>query len=407
MATTLDQARQLDVEDPLGAFGAEFEPIGDASVVAYLDGNSLGRPPKSAQLSLRELVTDTWANGLIREWNRGWLELPTRIGDRIAAATLGAKAGQTVVADSTTVLLYKAIRAAAALRPGRTEIVTDRHNFPTDRYVVEGIARELGMTVRWLEPDPAAGVTVEELAAVLGESTAVVTLSHVAYRSAYIADMAAVTGAVHDSGAVMVWDLCHSVGAVPVELDRLDVDFAVGCTYKFLNGGPGAPAFLYVNSAHHDEFAQPVQGWIGRADPFEMAQGYVGAQGILRALSGTPPITGLVGVQEGVAVVEKAGIERIRAKSVLLTQLAVDLVDEWLVPQGFSLASPREPGRRGGHVTVARDDARELSAKVIDAGVIIDFRAPDGIRLGLSPLTTTFSELYKAMRVIADLAAAK
>ena len=364
---TLEQARLLDEGDPLAAFAAEFEPIRDDSVIAYLDGNSLGRPPKSTMEALRKLVTETWGSGLIREWDRGWLELPTEIGDRIGAAALGAAAGQTIVADSTTVLLYKAIRAAAALRPGRTEIITDRDNFPTDRYVV--------------------------------------TLSHVAYRSAYIVDMATVTEAVHDSGAVMVWDLCHSVGSVPVELDRCSVDFAVGCTYKFLNGGPGAPAFLYVNSEHHEHFAQPLQGWMGSAEVFEMVQGYSGASGIRRALSGTPPVTGLIGVQEGIALVERAGMENIRAKSVKLTERAIELTDELLVPQGFSVASPRRTAERGGHVTIAHERARELSKELTDAGVLIDFRAPDGIRLGLSPLTTSFSELEKAMHVIAEVAA--
>ncbi|MBI0379500.1 aminotransferase class V-fold PLP-dependent enzyme [Streptomyces albiflaviniger] len=310
-----------------------------------------------------------------------------------------------VIADSTSVCLYKLLRGALALRPGRTEIVTDRRNFPTDSYIVQGIADELGLTVRWIDSDPDAGVTAEELAAALTANTAVVTLSHVAYRSAWIADMAALTALTHEHGALIVWDLCHSAGSIPVQLDATGADLAVGCTYKFLNAGPGAPAFAYVRTAHQETFRQPVWGWMGEAAPFAMGDNYRPAPGVRRVLSGTPPITGMIGVEEGVALTAEAGIDRIRAKGMALAEMVAELAEEWLVPHGVRIASPRDPDRRGSHVTLARADAAELSQRLIAAGVIIDFRPPDGIRVGLSPLTTGFAETWRAMDVTRALAA--
>ncbi|BBG00067.1 MULTISPECIES: kynureninase [Pseudonocardia] len=397
-------ARALDDRDPLAGFRRRFIAPGEHDrVVAYLDGNSLGRPPLATRDRLIELIDEQWAGRLIRSWSEGWLELPAQIGDRLAAAVLGAAPGQTIVADSTTVCLYKTLRAAAALRPDRTEIVTDRHNFPTDSYVVDGVATELGMTVRWIDSDPASGVTVEQVAETLGDRTAVLLLSHVAYRSAYLADMAAITALTHRHGAVVVWDLCHSVGSVPVELDACGVDFAVGCTYKFLNAGPGAPAFLYVRAEHQDDFAAAIPGWMGHDDPFAMEKAYRPAAGIKRALSGTPPVTGLIGVEQGVALVEQAGIDRIRTKAVELTEFVTALVDVWLVPLGAGYGSPRDPRLRGGHVTVTHPDAARISTTLIERGVIVDHRPPGGIRIGLSPLTTSFAETYSAMEIFRDI----
>lgn len=398
-----EEIRLLDQRDPLGGFRDRFVAPDDENLVAYLDGNSLGRPPRATAEALAGLVTDGWGSRLIRSWSEGWMDWPLTIGDRLASATLGAAEGQTVVADSTTVCLYKLLRGAAAMRPGRDEIVGDRQNFPTDGYVVQAVADELGMTVRWIESDPAGGVTPEQVTEVLTERTAVVTLSHTAYRSAYLTDLPAITALAHRAGALTVWDLCHSVGSVPLALDEWGVDFAAGCTYKFLNAGPGAPAFMYARGEHLDRFAQPIWGWMGHRRPFDMAPGYQPAPGMRRLLSGTPPITGLVGVAEGVALVAEAGIERIRAKAVELTELVVRLTDQWLAPHGVRLASPRDPGRRGAHLTVTHPNAPALSERLIAAGVIIDHRAPDAIRIGLSPLTTSFSEAYRAMAVFRDL----
>ncbi|MEV4148885.1 aminotransferase class V-fold PLP-dependent enzyme [Amycolatopsis sp. NPDC049691] len=395
--TTLEEAARLDAADELAAFRDRFVPITDESVVAYLDGNSLGRPLLATAERLQEVVAEQWGTRLIRSWDERWLELPERIGDELGRVALGAAPGQTIVADSTSVCLYKVIRAAVALRPGRDEIVTDTANFPTDRFLVDSVAAELGLTVRWID-------SADDVAAVTGARTAAVVLSHVDYRSAAIADLAGITRVVHDRGGLTVWDLCHSVGSIPVALDADGADFAVGCTYKFLNAGPGAPAFLYVNARHHEAFGQPITGWMGAADTFGMAERYVPAPGIRRALSGTPPVLGMVGVQEGVALLAEAGIERVRAKAVALGRWVLDLADEWLVPLGFTVASPREDARRGGHVTLRHPDAERLSRVLIDNGVLIDFRRPDGIRIGLSPLTTSFTEVRAALERIRELA---
>jgi kynureninase len=291
-----------------------------------------------------------------------------------------------------------------ALRPGRTEIVTDTANFPTDRYVVDSVARERGMTVRWIQSDPDAGVTPDHVRDAVTRDTAAVTLSHVDYRSAHIADMSTINDVTHSAGALVVWDLCHSVGAIPIELDSSGADFAVGCTYKFLNAGPGAPAFLYARAEHHKNLDQPLSGWMGAHDIFEMGPEFHPAPGIRQMLSGTPAVLGIAAAQEGIALLAEAGIARIRAKSVALTRLAIELTDRWLAPLGFGVGSPRQDSSRGGHVTLRHPHASAIAKSLIDAGVIVDFREPDGIRLGLSPLSTSFSELFAAMTRIVETA---
>ncbi|HET9141517.1 kynureninase [Actinophytocola sp.] len=399
----LADAQDLDRADKLAAFRDRFVPIDDPGVVAYLDGNSLGRPPLSTMDRLNDLVARQWGSRMIRAWGEGWLELGEQVGDRLGEVCLGAAPGQVIVADSTTVCLHKVIRAAVAMRPGRTEIVTDALNFPTDRYVVEAVAADHGLTVRWVRPDLRAGVSAAQLAEVLSDSTAVVTLSHVAYRSAYLADMAALTELTHAAGALIVWDLCHSAGTVPVRLDAAGADFAVGCTYKFLNAGPGAPAFLYVRAEHRDGFAHPLRGWMGVEDIFAMDEAYRPAAGLRRALSGTPPVAGLVCVAEGAELLGEAGIEQVRAKSLALTRMLITLADEWLAPLGYTLASPRADAERGGHVTLDHPRAAELTPRFIDAGVILDFRAPHGIRLGPAALSTSFTELWTGLDIIRRL----
>jgi kynureninase len=393
----------MDAQDELAGLRDRFLPIGDPGVVAYLDGNSLGRPPRSTRERIGHLIAHEWGTRMIRSWEEGWMDRPEAVGDLLGSAALGAAAGQVVVADSTTICLHKVLHAAVSLRPGRTELVTDTDNFPTDRYVVDAIAAQLGLTVRWIRSDPTTGVTPEQVAEVVGDATALVTFSHVSYRSAFIADMRAINDIAHAAGAVTVWDLCHSAGSVPVQLDATGTDFAVGCTYKFLNAGPGAPAFLYVRAEHQDEIRHPLSGWIGNEDVFEMGPVHKPARGIRRMLSGTPNVVGLVGVEEGVKLVAEAGIERVRAKSTALTRLAIDLADEWL-PR-FTIASPREDTRRGGHVTITHPQAAGIARTLIDNGVLIDFRNPDGIRIGLSPLSTSFTELHTAMARIRDLTA--
>ncbi|TBN58238.1 aminotransferase class V-fold PLP-dependent enzyme [Glaciihabitans arcticus] len=383
-----------DAADPLAPFRARFVQAPD--VTAYLDGNSLGRPLASTGPRLADFVTSQWGYRLIRGWSEGWLEQGQAIGDELGRVALGAAPGQTTIGDSTTVLLYKLVRAAIELRPGRTELVIDRDNFPTDRYVLEGIAAERGLTVRWIEP---GDVTVNRIP--LGPDTAVVVLSHVAYRSGFLADVAGITAAVHEAGALAVWDLCHSAGVIPTLLDEWGVDLAVGCTYKYLNGGPGSPAFAYVRASLIGEFRQPIQGWLGSANPFEMGQGYEPAVGIQRVLSGTPPIVGMLAMQDMIALIDEAGLEAVRAKSIALTSYAIELADE-LLPDA-TLASPRDPLRRGAHLTLDHPRFEAIVPLLWERGVIPDFRRPTGIRLGLSPLSTSFEEVEIGVRTIAEL----
>lgn len=403
-----DRATALDAADPLAPFRERFLP--SPGVVAYLDGNSLGRPVAGVPDRLDAFVREEWAGRLIRGWTEpeqggGWMGWPEQVGDRIAAAALGAAPGQTVLADSTTVLLYKLIRAAVDSAVGmggdRREIVLDTDNFPTDRYVAEGIAAERGARLRWIETDPAAGITPEQVAAVVGPETALVLFSHVAYRSGWIADAAAITAIAHDAGALALWDLSHSVGSVGLELDAWGVDLAVGCTYKYLNGGPGSPAFAYVREGLHDRLRQPVQGWMGRRDPFEMGPGYTPAAGVRGIVSGTPPILAAVPLLAGLEMLEEAGIAAVRAKSLALTAFALELVDAWL--PGVEVVSPRDPERRGGHVTIRRAGFREVLDALWERGVIPDYREPDGIRLGLAPLSTSFTEVHDGLAVLRDL----
>lgn len=398
----LAAARRLDAEDPLAPYRRLFEGHDDDAITAYLDGNSLGRPLSATIGRLTAFVRDQWGGRLIRGWDEDWLQLPQRVGDRIGRIALGAGPGQCVVADSTSVLLYKVIRAALALRPERSEIVIERDNFPTDRFIVEGIAADRGLSVRWVEADHDAGPTPEGASRVLTRDTAVVVLSHVAYRSAHIADMEAITRQVHDAGALIVWDLSHSVGSVPVHLDACGADFAVGCSYKYLNGGPGAPAWAYVAQRHLTDLSQPIQGWLGSADPFGMGAGYQPAEGIRRMVSGTPPILGMLALQDMLDVLEDAGMDAVRAKSVRLTSFAVDTVEELMGSFGVTIASPRDPDQRGSHITIDHPEFRTMLSDLWNDGVIPDFRNPDGLRLGLSPLSTSFEETFIGIRAIAE-----
>ena len=395
------QAAERDRADPLAMFRAEFL-VPDDDIV-YLDGNSLGRPLRAVGDALARAVDEGWGERLIRSWTEGWMDLPLILGDRIGAL-LGAVAGQLAVADSTTVCFYKAASAALDARPGRLEIVTDRGNFPTDRYVLESLAAARGLRLRWLEPaDRTAGPSAEEVARALSDQTALVSFTHVDYRSAAILDMAAITQLAHDAGALTIWDLSHSVGSVPVELDASGADLAVGCTYKYLFGGPGAPAFIYVRSELQASLRQPIWGWLGRRDPFHMAPGYEPAAGIRAFLSGTPPILALSALAPGIEVVTRAGLERIRAKGIALTELAIALADRWLAEHGVTVASPRDPRIRGAHVALAHRDAAALCRRLADRGVLVDYRAPDVVRLGLSPLTTGFAEVWDGVSVLREV----
>jgi kynureninase len=303
------------------------------------------------------------------------------------------------------VLLYKLMRSALAARPGRTEIVIDRDQFPTDRYVAMGIADECGMTLRWVDVDTTAGLTPEQVAGVVGEQTALVVVNHVAYRSAWLADVAAITRVTHDAGALVLLDMCHSAGVVPSELDAWAVDLAAGCTYKYLNGGPGSPAFCYVAARHLDTFTQPIQGWMGNTDPFLMGPDYEPVQGIRRFLSGTPAVVGMLAVQDMVDLVEEAGLDAVRKKSEQLTSHAVDLSGEHLAAYDVQVISPTDPAQRGGHITLHHPRMQEVVATLWERDVIPDYRDPGGLRVGLSPLSTSYDEVERGILAVRDVLA--
>ncbi len=393
-------AEDLDAADPLAGFRDRLER--DDAGLIYLDGNSLGPLPRATRARIAEVVGDEWGAGLVRSWNR-WIGLPLEVGDLIGAHLIGAGPGQVAVCDSTTVNLYKLAWAALDARPGRSVIVTDDDNFPTDRYVLEGIAAQRGCELRMIHTDIDQGIGEDALRAAVGERTALVSLSHVAYRSGALADMAVLTAVAHEAGALALWDLCHSAGAVPVELDACDADLAVGCTYKYLNAGPGAPAFLYVRRDLQPGLQQPVWGWFGQQDQFDMGQGYQPAGGIGRYLTGTPQIIGTVAVQEGVRLLADAGMGRLRAKAVALTGYLIGLADAWLAEYGVAVASPRHDGRRGAHVTLAHPEAWRISQALIGRGVIGDYRTPDRLRLGPVPLFTRFTDVWDALDILRQI----
>ncbi len=353
----------------------------------YLDGNSLGRLPVATRERLHAIV-DQWGEELVSGWHE-WIELPQRAG-ALLAEVIGAAPDEVVVTDSTTVNLFKLASAAVEAR-GLTGLVSDRGNFPTDRYVLEGIAAARGLELRLFDSDELYGPRPEDLAS-CGEGDLVV-LSHVAYRSGALADMAAITDA---TSATVIWDLSHSAGAVPIDLRGSGAELAVGCTYKYLNGGPGAPAYLYVAEAL-SELRSPIWGWFAQSEQFAMDRGYDPVTGASRFLAGTPPILQLAAVEEGVRLTAEAGMDRIRAKSVALTELIVERFDAWLAPLGFELGTPRDPARRGSHVSLRHERAWPITRALIDAGVTPDFRGPDSIRLGVAPLYTTSAEVDDAL----------
>lgn len=406
MSTDRAYAEQLDAADPLAALRDRFA-IADDGVV-YLDGNSLGRLPAGTPARIDEVVRDEWGSRLIRAWAEGWMDLPLVVGDRLGTALLGARPGETVVCDNVTVNTYKALHAAMELRPGRTTVVAHASEFPTDRYVAHAVAQQRGGGVRWLGgADPGAlevdAVTADEVASLLSDDVGAVILSVVDYRSAAIADVAAITRAVHDAGAVVVWDCSHAVGSVPLALAADGADLAIGCTYKYVNGGPGAPAFLWAAAEHHDALRNPVPGWMGHADPFAMGPEYTPAAGVRRFMTGTPSAIALAAVDEGVSLLAESGMAAVRAKSVALTSYAVELHDELLAHRGVALASPRDAERRGSHVTLRHPDARSLVDALTRRGVVPDFRNPDGVRVGLAPLTTRFTDVHDGLTALAEL----
>jgi kynureninase len=392
-----EYARRLDSGDELARFREAFA-IADPGLI-YLDGNSLGRLPRQTAERLATAVTEEWGHDLIRGWNAGWYQASSRIGDQIGRL-VGAGSGQVVAGDSTSVNLYKLVMAALSLRPGRDRVVSDVLNFPSDLYILQGCIDLLGNRHRLHLVPSTDGMTVDlpDLLDAIDERTALVTLSHVTFKSGFLHDAAAVTEKARRAGALVLWDLSHSVGVVPIDLDGWGADLAVGCTYKYLNGGPGAPAFLYVSRDLQERARSPIWGWFGQRAPFAFDLDYEPAAGVSRFLAGTPPVLSLVALEPALELTLEAGIERIRHKSVRLTSYLIYLMDAVLAPLGFRLGTPRDAEQRGSHVSVRHAEGYRIGQALIEEmQVLPDFREPDNIRLGLAPLYTSFAEVWDAV----------
>jgi kynureninase len=383
-------AEAADAGDELRSFRERVHlPDG----VIYLDGNSLG-PPSTDGLRALRAIEDQWAAALVTSWDH-WVDLPAQAGDVLGETLLGASAGQVIVTDSTTINLYKTIAAALGLRPDRRAVVIDSGSFPTDRYIVQQLAADVRVA------------PMDGMSAALDRDVALLVLAAVDYRTAEIADIEGVTRAAHDAGALVLWDLSHAAGAIPLQLDAWAVDVAVGCTYKYINAGPGAPAYLYVRRDLQERVASPIPGWFGHADQFAMEAAYRPARGITRFLTGTPNIPGTAAVAAGVRLLGEAGMDRLRRKSTGLTGLAIERADALLPDLGFVVTSPRDPARRGSHVALTHDRAGEVCAALADTHhVITDHRPPNVLRLGFAPLYTRFVDVWDAMEAIAQVGAA-
>lgn len=400
VTTAREIAEELDRRDPISHLRERF--VIDDPTLIYLDGNSLGRLSTDAKKTLHAVIDEQWGSGLIRGWTE-WMTLPTRVGDLIGETLLGAASGQVVVADSTTVNLYKLASAAIDARPGRRTIVTDDDNFPTDRYVLQGIAQRMGLTLKVIASDIETGVDANTLQTTLDGDVALVSLSHVAYRSGALADMAGITSAVHDAGALVLWDLSHSAGSVAIELDACDVDFATGCSYKYLNGGPGAPAYSYVNQRLLGQVRQPIWGWFGQRDQFAMGPDYDPVDTIDQQLVGTSQVLQTAGLEASVALLGEAGVDRLQAKGQQLTDLLIELTDEWLTPHRARVASPRKAAKRGSHVVIEHPSAWQIAQALLARNVIPDYRNPNRVRLGPAPIYTRFVDVWDGVDVLRQI----
>jgi kynureninase len=391
-------AENLDSRDPLASYRARFV-ITDPGLV-YLDGNSLGRLTHTSLDRVQQVAEQEWGTELIRGWNENWWEAPIRVGEKIARL-VGAAPGQVIACDTVSINLFKLASAALALRPNRTRIVTDTLNFPSDLYILQGLVHSLGghhTILRIGSPDGDVTPNLDDLAAAIDDSTAILTLSHVTFKSGYLYNMTAFTEMAHRHGALVIWDLSHSAGAVPVELDACNADFAIGCTYKYLNGGPGAPGFLYIRKELQEQVLSPICGWWGQNDPFAFGLDYIPAQGVARFLTGSQPILSLLAMEAALDPLLEAGLDRLRAKSVLLGEYLIYLSDTLLSPLGFCLGSPRAPELRGSHISLHHPEGYRINRALIEEmNVLPDFREPDNLRLGLTPLYTSFSEIWEGV----------
>ncbi|CAN7608331.1 kynureninase [Rhizobium rhizogenes] len=385
----------MDEADPLRFFRSRFAlPHG----VIYLDGNSLGAASHDVFTELKQAMMEEWGNGLIRSWNSaGWFQLPLELGDRIGRL-IGAAPGQTVVADSTSINIYKALHAALAMRPDRNVIVAEGDSFPTDLYMAEGVTSTRPGTTLRLE-----GRDADDIESLIDDQVAVVLVNHVNYKTGALRDMAALTRRIHEAGALVIWDLCHSAGALPVDLDGSDADFAVGCTYKYLNGGPGAPAFIYAAHRHHGSIVQPLSGWWSHARPFAFEQGFAEGDGIKRFLCGTPPVLSLRALKGALSIWDEVDLNMLRQKSIALSDLFIRLVEAKCGQYGVVLDTTRDSEQRGSQVSFTHDNGYEVMQALIERGVIGDFRAPSTLRFGFTPLYVSYRDVWQAAGVLEDI----
>lgn len=399
------EAKERDETDPLANHRHHFVHT-DPDLI-YLDGNSLGRLPVESVKTIDEVANRQWGDRLIRSWNEGWWDMPTRLGDMLAPL-LGAGPGEVIISDSTTVNLYKLAYAALANSPDdRNRIVTDDLNFPSDVYVLDGVARQFGGELEIVASDGIHG-PVDGLAEAIDNRTALVSLSHTTFQSGYTYDIGHLTGMAHDAEARILWDCSHSVGAVPIDLKGCRADLAVGCTYKYLNGGPGSPAFLFVREDLQETLRNPIAGWWGHSRPFDLDLRFEPMEGIKGFQTGTMPILSLAPIETGVSLVLETGIDVMREKSVALSEYLIAQVKEHLEPLWFEVASPMDRERRGSHVAISHEMAWPITRAMIERGdVIPDFRVPDSIRLGLSPLHTSFVDVHTAVQRIAAIVKSK
>jgi len=406
VALDIEYARALDRADALAHFRNRFV-ITDPQM-CYLDGNSLGRLPKSTIEAVNRVMVEEWGGELVTGWNH-WVDMAQRVGDRIGEVVLGAAPGQVLATDTTSVNLYRLAIAAIKARPQRSTIVIDEANFPTDRYIFEGIAKDLGLRLVVIpNEDPAVAeferVTPDVLARYLSDDVALVCLQIVNYRSGARQDVPTLTDLVRRHGAYVLWDASHAAGALDLRFDEWGVDIAVGCTYKYCNAGPGSPGWLYIRSTNHEHLQTPIDGWFGQRDQFAMGPTFDRAPGIRGFQIATPPITGLAAIESSMALIREAGISAIEAKAGAGTDFMIELFDDWLAPLGFELATPRLAAHRGGHVSLVHPDARRISVAMREmTNVIPDFRMPNTIRLAVSPLYTSYEEIFTAFARLRDL----
>ncbi len=405
--TGLATAKNLDSQDDLREFRQKYR-MNDPGTI-YLDGNSLGRLPEAAIDRIREVTENEWGDRLIRSWNEGWIDAPARIGAKIARL-IGAGEDEVIVTDATSMNLFKLAVAGLRYNPARKKIISDELNFPSDLYILQGVVDLLGKgyEIQLAGSTDGIGIDPENIENLMDNDTALLSLTHTCFKSAFVHEMARLTRSAHDKGAMVLWDISHSAGALEIDLNACETDMAVGCTYKYLNGGPGAPAFLFVRKDLQKKLMQPVWGWLGSEEPFAFSPDYKPAGNMDRFLIGTPPVLSMLALEPGLDIHLEAGMHRLRQKSILQTEYLVYLFDQLLEPEGFTLGSPRDPEQRGSHVSLKHPEALRICHAMTEADppdikIIPDFRSPDNIRIGIASIYTSFEDIHRAVLRIREI----